>query len=219
VSGGVKNLNVYNGVIRDWASSGIAAQNADNGQLKDLRVSNNGAGGIAVGMAWSVAACQCVSNGTMPGLSIMANCSASHNSWVGFMTSGSCVLEGSAACFNGSNGFAVFPACRIVNCTSMNNKGNGFDASMAGEDVPSCKISGCTAAWNSQSGIIATYAGSIVENCVASKNTGDGINVGSRCFILQNSCDSNGPVGGGGCAPYQNRVDYSELASRFACRP
>ncbi|MGD0652423.1 MAG: right-handed parallel beta-helix repeat-containing protein [Verrucomicrobiia bacterium] len=244
VTNAVKNLKVFNGVIRDWASRGVEASKADNGELKELRVSQNGAGGIAVGWGWTVAASQCISNGMMPGLSTMgnctikdctaayhpnaagivvggmsvitgcasmtnmvgigmgpncslANCSASYNSWVGFMTSGSCVLEGSAACFNGSNGFMVFPACRVVNCTSMNNGGNGFDASMPGGEVPGCKISGCTAAWNQQNGIAVACTGSIVENCVASRNTLDGINVGSRCFILQNSCDSNGQGGAG----------------------
>jgi hypothetical protein len=242
VSSGVKNLKVYNGVIRDWTSDGISAQNSDNGHLKELRVSNNGGGGIRVGMGWTVGACQCISNAMLglsttayctvkdctaggnggPGIFVggysvltdcatmtnwagivtgpgcsLAKCTAAHNSWFGFNPAGSCAFDGCTASFNGTNGFVVYPGCRVVNCTSMNNMGNGFDASMAGEEVPGCKISGCTAMWNHQNGIIVTYAGSIVENCVASRNTLDGLNVGSRCFILLNSCDSNGQGGMG----------------------
>ncbi|MGA2137325.1 MAG: right-handed parallel beta-helix repeat-containing protein [Verrucomicrobiia bacterium] len=241
VSGGVKNLKVFNGVIRNWTSNGISSQNADNGQLTDLRVSNNGASGISVGMGWTVAACQCLSNATvglytqgyctikdctaaynaggagfsmggycvltgcaavtnMLGFSTamdcsLANCTAGNNGQIGFFTGGASTLNGCSAGWNGSNGFVVTPACRLANCTAMWNQGNGFDASIAGGEVPGCKISGCTAAWNQQNGIVVTATGSIVENCVASRNTLDGIYVGSRCFILLISCDSNGRGG------------------------
>ena len=234
---GVKNLKVYNGVIRDWLSSGILAQNADSGQLADLRVSNNG-GGIYVGMGWTVTSCQCYSNSayglytaayctvrdctaawtknwagiavgsysTMSGCATMtnwagiwtgpscsvANCTSASNTRWGFNPSGSCVFDDCTASFNGTNGFIVMPGCRIVNCTSMYNAGNGFDAGFVSGEVPGCKISGCTAMWNQLNGIVVSYPGSIVENCVATRNNLDGIYVGSRCFILLNSCDSNG---------------------------
>jgi hypothetical protein len=248
----VTNLKVHNGVIRNWASNGISAQNADNGQLTDLRVSNNGASGITIGTGWTVAACQCLSNATaglntlgyctvkdcaaaynaggpgfvvggycvltgcaavtnMVGISTMmncslANCTAGNNGQVGFFTGGASALNGCSAGWNGSNGFVVTPACRLANCTAMWNQGNGFDASWAGEEVAGCKISGCTAGWNAQNGIIVTYKGSIVENCVASRNTLDGIYVGSRCYILANSCDTNGWCGIKVMGSY-NRID------------
>lgn len=260
VPSAVKNLKVFNGVIRDWVSDGVSAQNAENGRVADLRVSNNGASGITVGMGWIVAACQCFSNATL-GLNTMGyctirdctaaynagagifaggysvltacatmtnwagivtgpscsitKCTAANNSWFGFNPAGSCVFDDCTASFNGTNGFVVYPGCRVVNCTSMNNVGNGFDASWVGEEVPGCKISGCTAMWNQQNGIVVTYTGSIVENCVTSRNTLDGIRVGSRCFILLNSCDSNGQ-GGMGWAGIRVMGSFSRIDGNSA---
>jgi parallel beta-helix repeat protein len=161
---------------------------------------NKNMAGISVGGYSTMSGCATMTNwmGITTGPSCtIANCTSAYNVRWGFNPSGSCIFDDCTASFNGTNGFAVFPGCRVVNCTSMNNGGNGFDAGQAGEEAPGCKISGCTAAWNKLNGITVSYAGSIVENCVVTRNTLDGIYVGSRCLILQNSCDSNGQAGMG----------------------
>jgi len=204
------NANAGASVSRNWT---VAACQCDGNvagwglgamayaTIRDCTASNNKSGaGIMAGANSVLADCATFSNwvGITLGPSCSAGrCSAGNNNLWGIMTSGSCILEGCAAAFNGSNGIVVYPACRLVNCTSMNNSGDGINAGQAPEETPGCKISGCTVAWNEQNGIVVIYTGSIVENCVACRNSLDGIQVGSRCLILLNSCDSNGQSGPG----------------------
>jgi len=169
-SGGVKNLKVHNGIIRNWMGDGIKANNADSGQLTDLRSSNNGGVGINIGMGWTVAACQCYSNANA-GLNTTAyctvkDCTAGWNGGAGIFVGGYSVLEGCATMTNWV-GIATGPGCTVAKCTAANNSWFGFNP------AGSCVFDGCAASFNGTNGF-AVYPGCRVVNCTALYNKGNG---------------------------------------------
>jgi hypothetical protein len=164
----VTGLNVYNGVIRDWLGSGLAAVLADNGELKELRVSNNGGAGLnEIGNGWMVASCVFANNINSPGLhtmgrSTLKSCTATGNMLAGLAVGTNSVVIGCTASGN-FMGIVTFQGGRVVDCTA---EGNAMDGFFTG---PSTSLSGCIAWQNLQHGFEAMENNRLAD-CVAEHN-------------------------------------------------
>ena len=49
IAGGVNNISIRNGTVRNWGSHGVNLTNSSNCRLVDLRVADNGLAGLVVG--------------------------------------------------------------------------------------------------------------------------------------------------------------------------
>ena len=195
VPAAVTNLHVYNGVIRDWAQSGISATNANNGEMKDLRVSSNGGGGAGgganIGSGWTVADCQFANNSNGPGLftggqATVKSCTSSgNNPGAGFAAGSGSVLIGCTAITN-TMGIVLYQGgARVADCTAEGNLGEGFQV------CASSSLSGCIAKSNMLNGFNLQW-NVRVANCVAEGNAAHG-------FLTVNSGVAPPPMPRSGC--------------------
>jgi parallel beta-helix repeat protein len=181
-----RNLEVRNGVIRDWPASGIDATLLNNGRFENLRISGTGTLGMIVGTNTVITGCTVVSCGG-----------------VGITVGSAGVIAECTAVSNGGHGIAVLNESTITNCNAKSNVGNGIDASGEGNS-----IIGCSATFNTGRGISALAGGTItacstqrngtigifaqenftVSNCTSNLNTTDNIFVIRHCLVLNNNC-------------------------------
>jgi len=105
-------------------------------------------------------------------------------------TTGESYVHMEQVSFNGNDGNGVEILGMMTNVdaygtTSGHNGGSGIIIDGSGD------LNQCTVVGNGGSGI-ETGTGSTVRNCTARGNTGDGIAVSSRCYVVGNTCESNG---------------------------
>lgn len=155
---GLSNISINNGSIRNWGRSGIAIHsNAENTQVSDLRVAENGHGafsqsGVSVGRTAQVMRCTFKGN-TGWGLSAnyrsqISDCLATENSRDGFWATEQCTLTRCTSMSNSGNGFAVRHGTSVTNCSAQSNIANGFMV-----EGPGCYVLNCTSASNKAAGI------------------------------------------------------------------
>ena len=89
------------------------------------------------------------------------------------------------ASHNGGHGVFVYGMLDAFGVLAPHNGGGGIIVNGSGN------LNQCTVVGNDGSGI-EVGTGSTVRNCTARSNTGDGIVVSSNCYVVGNTCESNG---------------------------
>ncbi len=105
-------------------------------------------------------------------------------------TTGESYVHMEQVSFNGNDGNGVEILGMMTNVdaygtTSGHNGGSGIIINGSGS------LNQCTVVGNGGNGI-ETGTGSTVRNCTARGNTNDGIVVSSKCYVVGNTCESNG---------------------------
>ena len=116
---------------------------------------------------------------------------------------------------NGSEGLIIGVGSTIEGCTAFENNANGISAGLGSSVVH------CTTYSNGTNGILMANSGFLIttnpasgriEGCVSRGNAGNGILVGSRCYVQENNCAGNVFVGilvtGSAC-----RIDLNHCTS------
>ena len=108
VSGSRTNICIRNGTVRNWSTIGVHAANANDSILQELRVSNNGTHGLALGYRGRVRDCIASSNGS-DGISALddgtiSGCTARQNAGDGIEVVSACWLYDNHCVSNGSGG-------------------------------------------------------------------------------------------------------------------
>jgi parallel beta-helix repeat protein len=141
------NITIRNGVIRGWGSDGIDAREADDSQIFDMKIMNNGAYGMVIGPNSLVERCSIRQSGSC-GLEIqdggtvldckvynsgsvgpfyegiyasgskISGCSANHNKY-GIWVNQYCTVRDCTVLWNDNHGISVGDSCRIEdnNCS------------------------------------------------------------------------------------------------------
>lgn len=172
VDGSYQNINIRNGLVKDWAGLGINADNAVLCSINDVAAINNSAGGIYVGPNSQVQNCR--ANGSYMGR--------------GIDTGSGCVVS---KCQSRGNqiGIAIGAQGRALECLADSNASDGMIA--ADYSV----ISRCQGSRNMRHGIqVASKCR--VEDCAFSDN-GGGFDGGSGIFVMgsQNRIENNSLAG------------------------
>lgn len=217
VSGTRDNLEVRNGIVRDWGGNGADLSFGRNCRMHNMRAYNNTSIGLLVGLGSIIEACTSSENrndGIFAGTgSVIRNCSAYLNVDDGVTSNPGVTLQNVNASINGNSGFRILGGSTIVACTAYQNQGNGF---VTGE---SCTIVNCTAEFNDVDGFrigfnsllessvaydnrrdgIQAETNCIIRGNVASRNFSDGIFFDDRCYVVGNTVETNaiGQVGAG----------------------
>jgi hypothetical protein len=206
LNGGVSNVTIRNGTIRNFTSDGINGQGNSTVRVEKVRALNNAGSGIVVDL-----------NGAV------IDCAAEANGAVGIVGTDNCVIQHCQSIGNtgaNSHGIAVANAAQISGCVARNNAGSGIvtgtdstlSACVATNNTTggisvgdSCTILNSTANQNGMNG--GTTAGShgiaaagafTITNCTGNKNTGDGLSVsgGSPGATVHNSTFNGNTLNG-----------------------
>ncbi|MEK6700696.1 MAG: right-handed parallel beta-helix repeat-containing protein [Planctomycetota bacterium] len=217
-AGGLANIAVLNGSVRNWANTGVdlGTTGARRCRVVEVILSDNGAHGVTSGQGGQITHCSAHDNGGdgIQGTTV-SSCSAYANAGSGIIVNGS-----ATDCWASNNGAATGDGivgvadCVINNCNASANLGG------AGIRVgDGATVSNCTASGNGLAGIIAR-TGCTVSNCSALNNSGNfpsifGISVGNGSTV--SSCSAVGNAGSGigagvgctvvDCTLRQNTVD------------
>jgi parallel beta-helix repeat protein len=167
----LRNVAVRNGTLRNWGRFGVDIGNVNNGQLLDLRLSDNGNGGARAG-----------------NYATILRCVAEANSQYGLYGGNGSLIKDSTAGFNTGTGIRATFYATIIDCSVTENKTNGIVTSSY------CNIRGCTVSANTGIGI-STAGSCRIESCNASDNTGQGIYPNDHTTISH--CTANGNNGDG----------------------
>jgi Right handed beta helix region len=203
-----QNVIVRNGIVRNWANSGVNLSQVSNVTAEDLLVSSNASYGILAGENALVKNCRVFGNGsagsaagiaTGAGASIV-DCEAEGNNGAsdfGISSGSSCsIINCTANQNNGSSGGGIDTgvSCMVVNCSAGLNNGTGSVGITLGNDSSAIH---CNASDNSGSGGIGISAGSrcTISDCKAGNNSSDGIKAVGDCLISMNSASVNGGSG------------------------
>ncbi len=194
-AGGRSNISVRGGTVRNWSGVGINldAFSPINCIVTDVRATNNGAEGIAVGANSRVSDCTASLN-TGDGIQLSFNCTVMNcvvasNSQNGVYGNVVNAVADCTAYDNGADGISAGIGSKITNCAAYDNADEGFVIGSSGT------IMGCTASVNGGNGIELFY-GSAAINCSSQNNTFHGITGPDRCYIVGNTCVRNGFSGG-----------------------
>ncbi len=169
-SGGMRNITIRNGSIRNWGEDGLDLSNGNTNValVEGVLSSGNGNSGIRMGTG-----------------GLVVNCNASYNGASGI--SSALTAIGCVARDNGQHGITSVNGGTVTGCTAINNTANGILA------LDGCTVSGCTSRANG-SGIVA-FERSLIKDCTASANTVDGINVLEGTTIIDCVASENGADG------------------------
>jgi parallel beta-helix repeat protein len=177
VAGVHTNITVRNGSLLSWPGDGADIGAGVNSQLRNLNAAGNSGVGLRVGEG-----------------SLIIACTARSNTLDGILASSGCRVTDCTTSRNGSEGLVIATASTIEGCTAFENGANGISAGIGSS------VLHCTAYKNGTNGIAIFNTGFIVATnpasgqiiaCVARDNTGNGIQVGSRCYLTENNCAGN----------------------------
>jgi parallel beta-helix repeat protein len=174
VNGGVSNVRIFNGTIRNWGGYGINGVGNSNLRVEKLQVIANGGPGIAVDV-----------NGTV------IDCVADSNTGTGIQGADNCVVKDCQAISTaggGATGIALGAAAVVTGCVARGNSGDGIAPG------PGSMVKNCTAFNNTVNGILVGDS-CTVRDCIARSNSSNGIKAGNDCEIAQNNCSFNGLAG------------------------
>lgn len=211
--------------VSECASGMIAGE---SWLIENCTAFDNGGNGITGGKGSTFRGCTARNQagaGIVAGQgSALSNCTAIKNGGSGGILAGSdCTLLNCAAFENiGPVGIAAYAGSTLTNCIA--NRNTSSAAWSAGIHVTGAgTIIGCTALLNTNTsenssgsaGIgISAETGTLIERCTVQSNKGDGIRVGSSCFVRGNTCTSNGN-GNVGAGIYvtsgDNRIEGNQL--------
>jgi len=182
-SGLRRNMTVVNGFVAGWDGHGITGyfniglgdNICDNMRIEGVTVSGNGNIGILGRTGSLVRGCIAEGNGaggifTQNAGGIVENCVARGNAGVGISIVDGAVVTGCAALNNTGSGIATGNGeITVVNCTAAGNGGHGIHAGSVGRVT--------------------------IRGCMLKFNTGDGINVLSDSFVVENNSILNTAAG------------------------
>ena len=185
INGGIANVTIRNGTIRNFASDGINGSGNSKVRVENVRALNNGSVGIFVDV-----------NGAV------IDCVAEANAGTGILGTNNCVIYHCQSTGNtgaGSHGIFVGSAAQISGCVARSNAGSGI---VAGDNGT---LSDCVASNNTTGGIslgtnctilnstanesgmnggttaashgISATSACTITNCTANKNTGYGLSL------------------------------------------
>lgn len=176
VEGTRTNITVRNGSIRNWPGDGVDAGNAVNSQLRNISSARNNGVGLRLGEGGLISGCTArtnLSDGIVASSGCrVVDCSASRNGSEGLIAGAGSTIEGCASFDNAQNGIIGGLGSSIVNCTAYSNGTNGIAIVNSGFPV-------------------ASPNASQISGCVTRANAGNGIQIGSRCQLLNNNCSGN----------------------------
>ena len=162
---GTRHLVIRNGVIRNWASSGVSASSASDTHVEDLRVDANTGNGLTLGVR-----------------SIVRNTSSTGNGGSGIITADASTITASTAANNGGTGISMGAWSTATECTALQNA-TGIGLAVGSRVVHSvARLNGL--------GITGSDAASI-EECTVDGNTDDGIRISNRGVVRGNIARGN----------------------------
>ncbi len=191
---GTSNVTVQNGTIREFGAAGIFTSSGDGHRIIQIRVINNGSGGIFA-----------FSSGTL-----IDECMAWGNSSVGIATGANAIIRSSISRSNHGNGISAENGSTMIGNTVYANKGeygisatgssikdnSVYDNAGTGIFAGTTTLIGNTISNNSGWGIQASDGSTVLFNTVSLNNKADtpgkgGISVGNDCQIKGNTVTSN----------------------------
>lgn len=184
------NIDILNGVIRNWAGNGLYAWKIRNSAARRLRLLNNGGYGMWFGQdnlilppttttGCSVTDCTAESNaggGIYVGAgSTVRGCVSSLNTGIGFRVGASSTVVYCTASGNTAVGITAGGGSTVSHCATTNNKGTGLGVGI--QVGQNCTVSYCSS-MNNHSGIIGSSACHIFNNtCSHNTNAGNGTGI------------------------------------------
>jgi parallel beta-helix repeat protein len=198
--------SVRNGSIKGFAGGVNASSRAC--AFRGLAVSNCTGFGISSGEAAVVEACRAHDNSGFAG--ILAGV-------------GSTVTDCTAANNSATYGIYADNGSTVTNCSARSNQSS--DATSAGIGTGAgCTVSNCTAYLNTSTAASSTPTtgmgftvgeGTTVQRCTARANEGDGIRIINDTAARDNTCDTNGNLGGDGAGIHatgsDNRIEGNNV--------
>ena len=168
------NVTISNGVVREWGQTGVNTGFADNGQLRDLLVSKNGAGlrggrGVTIS---NITAYDNDGDGIVAGgASVVSNVTAFLNRGDGIIAGENSVISESVAAANTGDGIHVTNECLVIgnetNLSGFGGDGAGIHATGFDNRIEGNNVTG------GERGIDVDVAGNIIIKNSASGNTTD----------------------------------------------
>jgi parallel beta-helix repeat protein len=209
LNGGVTNVSIRNGTIRNWGGNAINGAGNISVRVVDVTaLSITGSGAFYLDQKASVI--RCVSDGNVGvGINVLAHSVVRDCQVIG--TTGSpgdgislpggeadCTISGCVISLNSGHGITGGSDGTIENCTANSNTLNGINLGTG------WSISHCSANRNSATGIVT--GNSIISDCTAEGNTsgGAGFDIGSQSRITNSV--SNGNNGAGIVASVQSTI-------------
>jgi hypothetical protein len=191
-TGGVTNLVVRNGSLRDWSGSGVNAGQCEGCVFERLRISGSGSWALVSGLRSTVRDCTAINNPgggiTADYHSVVSGCVSAGNGGDGIWCSGGGTVRDCLAMNNDGAGFSAGDVSVFSGCTSRDNSGAGFDLGAG------CSVNACSATANGGDGLAADLATTITDFS-AKNNSGNGINAAEGCVLKNCSARQNGALG------------------------
>ena len=188
VSAAARQVEIRNGVIRNWAGRGISAGGASEIHVQDLRVDSNGSDGVRVGPRSIVRHTTSMGNGGNGFIvetgSLVVECTAAINTISGVVAGANSVVSGTTATGHTNNiGFSLATGSLATDCTAQGNF-FGFSLTSGGTRV----VRSVARANN-----VGIFGGDAVtvEECSAEGNNDDGIRVSNRGLVRDNIANNN----------------------------
>jgi len=215
INSGHKNIEIRNGTISNFGTSGIVTGDASCSNIRIINVTcmsnvglgiklwgkcnrienclieNNTQGGIEAGENAVIRNCIVRENGgtgiTVFSYSTVSGCSSYDNNVTGIFASGAGCLIADNTCHE-NNIFGI-----IANSTATitgNNCRNSSCGIEAGGLIKNNLVSGCTTSFG-----IHAYSGSAVINNTVQSCLGNGFKIDSSCSVIGNTAYNNGSAG------------------------
>lgn len=203
-----RNIEIRNGVVRDWEGQGVDAWEANNSVLDRLRAYKNGWGsggdGLRIGPSSVVNDCVTMTNQSYgikaSSACTVSRCVANGNGYRGIaVVHSGAAVSACTAKSNGQDGFWIYLNSTVSECTAVANVRDGLHCGNG------TTVKGCVANENGRDGIIV-WDGNTVVDCTARSNARDGIQTHKSNLISGCACDSNGGAGVH-AAGENNRID------------
>jgi len=184
-----EQLEIRNGVIRNWGSRGILATGSGIHAM-DLRVTGNGSDGLSLGARAVVRDTTAIGNGAS-GIAVgtgstIIGCTATNNSSSGIVPGTFSLVSSSIGSSNAVNGFLLSTASVATDCIAENSP-TGFNLGTASRASRSV-ARGNNVGFSGGSGVS-------VEDCVADTNFDDGIRLTSLGLARGNVARANTNAG------------------------
>lgn len=192
---GYSNVEVRNGTITEFASSGVFATSGESNRFVNLRIRHNGERGIYTrGPDHLISNCHITHNGgsgiynsaqgDYDGFIARDNQVMSNDGYGIYTGNYNAIISGNTAAFNDGKGIQTTGATTISNNTSYQNTSDGILSGWG------CSIIG-NAARDNDKGIVAGK-GSVVKNNAVYSNTTSGITADQGSLIQSNAVYDNG---------------------------
>ncbi len=193
----LRSITIRNGSVRTWGDVGVdlRTESVRGGALLDVRATDNGGGGLAVGSAFSITRCSAYLNtgdGMQIGfISTVSECSSGANTGNGFWMGDTVTITGCSADGNQQNGISVGYGCVVSGCALRLNYLDGIRVNANSTILNNTCINNGFGFANDGAGIHVVFDDSRVEgnNCLDNDR---GIDIdGAGNIIIRNTCANN----------------------------